>query len=398
MRKPHRAYPAERLEYSRKALLPACCASVAADLYFMMTQGAPTPLRGGLFAVYALLCLSMMLKPRAGSLLLLVYEWTLIILPGTSASDIFIGVCLAFGVLTFMSAPWMSLLAQSCNIMIMAFTVFHGTGSPRAVVATMLLQMASGIGGYALRVHRFDIAKREERLHTEIDRERSDKLNRDIRLASRLHDDLTNNLSAAAMLCEARILSNGDPDERRFLHDIQDRIQESITCAHNVIDVLRDGTATVEERHAPMPTSWEQVLHELIADETSELDRHGFHGNTSIHIDSLVDPGPDVSEEITALLTEVYSNIRKHARPQEGSYSVELTVTHDNITLVQLSTRRTGDRTTSGRGLELHRRIIERLGGNLRTNAEDDTWMMTVDIPLLSPHMSSGTPSERTRH
>ncbi|MFQ9709214.1 MAG: sensor histidine kinase [Bifidobacterium dentium] len=277
----------------------------------------------------------------------------------------------------------MTLLAQSCNVLLLSLTVLRDTSEPRAVIAVLVMQIAATVAGYALRRHRLDDTAREQRLRLRTTQERIAILERNMRLARRLHDDLTNNLASIGMLCEAHLLSCSDPDERLLLTSIRDKTRESVSCAHEVIDTLRGKPTGSRLLYETGRVG--QTIRGLVEARQAELRRHGFEGSASVTIDPDAVLPMAVADEIVSLLAEVYSNIRAHASPTDGGFSLELAVSDDGIRLVQMNMCRPDDRTVSGRGLQLHRHIIATLGGTLSTSLEDDVWTLKAHIPKAFP-------------
>ena len=366
-------------------MLTACCCAMLADLYFTAVGGNLADGRSWIPLIpYILLCGALPFRPKTAGLLLIVYWWILVWLPTGSASDLLFSSCLVWGVLSFLLSPWMTLLAQSCNVLLLSLTVLRDTSEPRAVIAVLVMQIAATVAGYALRRHRLDDTAREQRLRLRTTQERIAILERNMRLARRLHDDLTNNLASIGMLCEAHLLSCSDPDERLLLTSIRDKTRESVSCAHEVIDILRGQTGP-DPASCTRPGGWGQTIRGLVEARQAELRRHGFEGSASVTIDPDAVLPMAVADEIVSLLAEVYSNIRAHASPTDGGFSLELAVSDDGIRLVQMNMCRPDDRTVSGRGLQLHRHIIATLGGTLSTSLEDDVWTLKAHIPKHSP-------------
>lgn len=369
----------------RRFMLTACCCAMLADLYFTAVGGNLADGWSWIPLIpYVLLCGALPFRPKTAGLLLIVYWWILVWLPTGSASDLLFSSCLVWGVLSFLLSPWMTLLAQSCNVLLLSLTILRDTSEPRAVIAVLVMQIAATVAGYALRRHRLDDTAREQRLRLRTTQERIAILERNMRLARRLHDDLTNNLASIGMLCEAHLLSCSDPDERLLLTSIRDKTRESVSCAHEVIDILRGQTGP-DPASCTRPGGWGQTIRGLVEARQAELRRHGFEGSASVTIDPDAVFPMAVADEIVSLLAEVYSNIRAHASPTDGGFSLELAVSDDGIRLVQMNMCRPDDRTVSGRGLQLHRHIIATLGGTLSTSLEDDVWTLKAHIPKHSP-------------
>ena len=168
----------------RRFMLTACCCAMLADLYFTAVGGNLADGRSWIPLIpYILLCGALPFRPKTAGLLLIVYWWILVWLPTGSASDLLFSSCLVWGVLSFLLSPWMTLLAQSCNVLLLSLTVLRDTSEPRAVIAVLVMQIAATVAGYALRRHRLDDTAREQRLRLRTTQERIAILERNMRLA-----------------------------------------------------------------------------------------------------------------------------------------------------------------------------------------------------------------------
>lgn len=127
----------------RRFMLTACCCAMLADLYFTAVGGNLADGRSWIPLIpYILLCGALPFRPKTAGLLLIVYWWILVWLPTGSASDLLFSSCLVWGVLSFLLSPWMTLLAQSCNVLLLSLTVLRDTSEPRAVIAVLVMQIA----------------------------------------------------------------------------------------------------------------------------------------------------------------------------------------------------------------------------------------------------------------
>ncbi|NMN00995.1 hypothetical protein G1C96_1577 [Bifidobacterium sp. DSM 109958] len=114
--------------------------------------------------------------------------------------------------------------------------------------------------------------------------------------------------------------------------------------------------------------------------------------------------------ELGDLLGQLVTNVIVHADPFGGDYAIDVTIDADAVTLTQSNAIRpdvpdaaaVSDASDaedgpalslapsvprpplphSGRGLALHRRRLEALGGGLRASAEDGAWILVARIPL----------------
>ena len=116
----------------RRFMLTACCCAMLADLYFTAVGGNLADGRSWIPLIpYVLLCGALPFRPKTAGLLLITYWWILVWLPTGSASDLLFSSCLVWGVLSFLLSPWMTLLAQSCNVLLLSLTVLRDSRRPR---------------------------------------------------------------------------------------------------------------------------------------------------------------------------------------------------------------------------------------------------------------------------
>ena len=268
---------------------------------------------------------------------------------------------------------------------------------------------------------------------------RLDTLQRNTRLASRIHDSASGGLSYIALTAQRQLRRIPDDDahagERadwRFVDEQALRVLDEI---HHVIDLLErpeepQGTAETgadsataanadrvgsvgvigstsddaDETRATAPAHPSKPLYgRAIADAVDEarsrLDRLGFTG--SMELRGAPDGnggsdwpdgvgGTDASDEpvmeAARLIGEIASNITRHLDPAAGSYHAVVTLGEDAVEIMETNPLPVAPIPSRlaphGSGLELHRRIITRLGGELNTSAEDGDWVIYARIPL----------------
>ena len=281
-----------------------------------------------------------------------------------------------------------------------------------ATGATLALELlVATIIGLAIRHSYERAALQRMRTNLELEREHSAQLRRDTALATRLHDSLTGNLSAVMMLAINEQEQEPDTARRASWRQVADRMNASLGIAHEVIDILngtraetRDGyDADTAAADAAASDGDHRVAHPMTAGELcrrldallsrrrAELDALGIHGQTSVTgpatpADSGAEISADAARETLSLVEELCTNIRRHCAPGED-YMCEMSIAADAITVTQMNTQSHSAGHTviapSGRGLQLHRATIERLGGTLHAGPEPDgTWLLRTVIPV----------------
>lgn len=262
----------------------------------------------------------------------------------------------------------------------------------------------------------------------QVEKQRAEQLERNVRLASQMHDGLTNDLSFIATIAYSHILqersltaseetgqentsislsSPSSPSSSPSLspssqsspslgnsqsatssdwQHVYDEAQDALDKAHFAIDRLRGKPEPVDEV-ADARGPLQQALPRIANREKAKLDALGFAGTVDVELAGIPDAlSAQVRQEVIQLVTEVFANIRRHASV-DGTYSVSLLFAPDCqalklVAMNTLSSQSRGGR--SGRGLQLHQHIIEQLSGSFETSVDDDVWIVRATIPLLA--------------
>lgn len=237
--------------------------------------------------------------------------------------------------------------------------------------------------------------------------ERVRLVERDNRIASRIHDSVTGELSYIAFLAQNK-LQESAVDGSKQVSDwdcVNDTAQRALDEMHAVIDLLRhedadnanvgnraDGksarqanSSTGSGRNNDSPAERMQAIMTRGDEHMNSLRLYG-----ESRVDGTFPVGisceDSACKEILNLVTEIYTNIAKHADPAQP-YGVFVTVDAKSATVMQYdSCKEREGLEPSQRGLELHRSIIESMGGVLNTSCEDGQWTLYAQIPFDSAH------------
>lgn len=222
-------------------------------------------------------------------------------------------------------------------------------------------------------------------------------MRRDNELASRTHDTVTGGLSYIAFTAQQRMEDDAAaPADREAWQKVEAMAQRTLDNVHAVIDILGATTDAQRESEEPAADSgagdgrvsgaaFTRLITERLAEGDARLADLGFHG-TSRLADTLPAVRRDVARECLGLVEELATNIASHATAG-GAYALLVALQDGDIAITQTNdatacpgavNRR---RPASGRGLDAHRRAIQRLGGTLRTSCEEGQWMLHVAIP-----------------
>ncbi|MFQ9233184.1 MAG: hypothetical protein ACLR20_08105 [Bifidobacterium longum] len=100
---------------------------------------------------------------------------------------------------------------------------------------------------------------------------------------------------------------------------------------------------------------------------------------------------PEAAAEALSLMTEIGTNIRRHAPAGDDSYLLFVTLSPEWIEIRETNDIRDdadaqsglSAQERSGRGLAMHRTRVQELGGELTARSDDGVWMIYVRIPCV---------------
>ena len=271
-------------------------------------------------------------------------------------------------------------------------------------------------------------ADRAERLLGRVAREQE--------LAHMIHDSVANDMSTIAMLAwRAKSMD----DDGEVLDAIYDRSHHALDRVHEVIDVLNgkrelaDLMAEAGEGGAPVAggepgaesdaataakggdVTFDTQLEKTIEDQNRTMTMLGLVGVTRFNCAPDVAVPKPVRHAVLGLVEEIYANIVRHCamnvaddgavgvidgaggagsvgvggtrRADEPAYSLFVEITADHIRISEVNAIADESKTLvhgrrHGGGLSLHRAAVAAVGGTLTTSSQDDTWMISADIPL----------------
>lgn len=304
-------------------------------------------------------------------------------------------------------------LFLSLFIPLIVFSSAVGVTAYRAVVPALTLRQAVveivinvfqvALVGILFRSiqHRMQLRVQAAQLQTQM--QRAEQLERNVRLASQMHDGLTNDLSYIATLAYSHVLqeqaaaSKDDgaqggsqgAAQQQALSDWQhvyEEAQAALDKAHLAIDRLRGKPEAIDEI-ADARGPLKEVLPRIAAREKAKLDVLGFSGTLDVDLAHLPDSvSASARSESVQLVTELFANIRRHAS-DDGTYSVSLHYAPDfqAVKIVAMNTLSSASRGgNSGRGLLLHHHILQNMGGAMETSEDDGVWILRATIPLTT--------------
>lgn len=235
--------------------------------------------------------------------------------------------------------------------------------------------------------------------------EEADALKRRVTVARIVHDSVTGDLSNIARIAQRRIRRVESEEDREAWRQINDRCLRVLDSVYAVIRQLSDEDETElsseRGRVGADGRRFVDVLRERTEEWTASLAQSGFIGVSRVidHVHGFQTDNPsDIRERkacVLDMLDEAYANIIRHGVPGDDSFSVVVTVEKNQIEIV--ATNPLADNAQldeidddadllplpGGHGLKMHRAEVERLGGVLSADAEDEHWILYVRVPRL---------------
>ena len=341
-----------------------------------------------------------------------------------------IGICVALAVLGFSSGRVGTVSATLLCILGYTVATLHGampdasaSPSPPAynvlrLVATAATCVVAAVAGQVLRRGKAEADRRKA--HQRDTEQRLAMLQHDAQLAIAIHDTLTNDLTFISTIARLHLPgqrnvdtpqgdSNGSqpktaaPSDDPVDHDdasdwalVLDRSQRAFNEVHHVIDYLSG------HLHGIRQTPFMERLSRRIDDVKEFLTSLGYDGQVNIHGIHLTH-APEAEQEALSLIREIGTNIRRHAVPGDDAYLLDIACSENGIEIREINgIADAAEAATpgkpalaaiaaipqperSGRGLQMHRRRIAELGGELNTNGEDGAWILYARIPCTPP-------------
>lgn len=221
-------------------------------------------------------------------------------------------------------------------------------------------------------------------------RERLEACQRNIALASRIHESVSGNL-ARIMLETQRLATEEDAGLRRGVTAIRRDAGRALRDVHAVIDYLDDdGDHTRKEISWP---AYMNALESVVHSGDRRLHSQGFQGRSIIHgiCEVPTDGRCMLSLEV---LREAYANIEKHADRQLADYRINVAVDERRFMLSQTNScvhaEDWNEPPQSGRGLKLLAKRVRACGGEMRWNEDDEVWSLYCVLPLVGQRNTQG--------
>lgn len=203
-------------------------------------------------------------------------------------------------------------------------------------------------------------------------------------LARELHDTIARHISIIGLNTNQALNAPTLETKDAALNTIQEKTHRALADMRLLIQATRaDHSITALPEISPVTVNLTESLNQAIA----SLTRKGF--TVDAHIDLASTEIPEgVRPTLHKIIQEIRFNAEKYAVP--GS-TIAVTA-HPNLTGITISTSNpvpapTGKKNRSpstGYGLVGIQERIRRLGGTIRYGVENQTWQLTINLPLIT--------------
>ncbi len=385
-----------RLHYaSHSWLIAVSVTALILSVFECVEISSPNPFYWILYSCYMLTILVLPAWPRQGSWLMLAISYLLPLFEGPRYPAILLGEIIALSVLAYYAKVWESILALLSAFL--AQSLVADFLHPVDVFSWFVFVALCGSGlllGYVFR----EKSRREEAEKRQAQEElaiaRLQLVEARNKLALRIHDSLTNNLSDISLIAhehtEDSLTENPDSDVSDW-RTVSERTEDSFKQIHTIIDLLSQDPQTRQNPQTGQGL-WEAEISSLVTRLREHHDQRGQRGHVSLEIADGLDLqqkiSPEVQEETLSLLTEIFANLQRHAPSGDDSYDLFVQIGPERILIRQTNdlpnpgTRPLPEAERSGRGLAMHQAIVEKLGGTMRTRLQDGQWLIYVSLPV----------------
>ena len=264
---------------------------------------------------------------------------------------------------------------------VICYTILEGVLRPEFMSAQTVTSFCAAYTLIAILGRFFRWNSERNRKYRQLLRVQSELriLRRDQMLAARIHDTLSQKLSAISMIAQCQHTADGeDADAWRRIVEYSSAAQLDM---RTLIRQLHDSGES-EELQLDMFT---RDLRAEIDEDEQYLRDNGFQGHTEVCIDEHAATTRILQTSSVALMVvhEIYTNIFKHADPAQP-YAVAIAISADGIRMDARNTIAAEGQVAEygGSGVQSLTTVIRELGGTLEGSAEGTQWRTKAFVPL----------------
>ena len=374
---------------------------VSMDVQSCNTAGLwHNPLQSACQYVWMFATFLMIAFPRQISLVTPIFYCVTLAVPGVNATCVLFALLAGMLVAGFYDS-WKYLLCAyivSLNIMYFAKMAYIPLTFPCFVLISMIC-------GYALRKY---LNMLEENNRAKMDIVRSKFQSYIASVALQLHDDVNNEITDITLLATDALYVENNEHTKESLEQIIEHSRNALSKARLVISLLEQAEQKYDDSLDSNIASTQFVyssnnndcmnLTDLLCNIRARLqaerqicEQLGYYGSLIV-VDKSSGSGDFAASATVStekaqcairMCSELLTNIRKHCSTSVD-FSMNVTVDERECKIMCMNSlsNKFGGRLVFGKGLLFHKKSVERLGGSLNAQKDDDTWLVNVVIPL----------------
>lgn len=374
---------------------------VSMDVQSCNTAGLwHNPLQSACQYVWMFATFLMIAFPRQISLVTPIFYCVTLAVPGVNATCVLFALFSGMLVAGFYDS-WKYLLCAyivSLNIMYFAKMAYIPLTFPCFVLISMIC-------GYAL--HKY-LNMLEENNRAKMDIVRSKFQSYIASVALQLHDDVNNEITDITLLATDALYVENNEHTKESLEQIIEHSRNALSKARLVISLLEQAEQKYDDSLDSNIASTQFVyssnsndcmnltdflcnIRARLQAERQICEQLGYYGSLIV-VDKSSGSGDFAASATVStekaqcairMCSELLTNIRKHCSTSVD-FSMNVTVDERECKIMCMNSlsNKFGGRLVFGKGLLFHKKSVERLGGSLNAQKDDDTWLVNVVIPL----------------
>ena len=321
-------------------------------------------------------------------------------MPGVNATCFLFSLIASMFVAGFYDS-WKYLLCAyivSLNIMYFAKMAYIPLTFPCFILISMIC-------GYALRKY---LTMLEENSRAKMDIVRSEFQSYIASVALQLHDDVNNEITDITLLATDALYAEKSDHTKESLEQIIEHSRNALSKARLVISLLEQAEQKYDDSLDSNIASTQFIygsngnncmtladflcnIRARLQSERKICEQLGYYGSITVNDESSESNDFAVSAIVNGekaqcairMCSELLTNIRKHCSTSVD-FSMNVTVDERECKIMCMNSlsNKFGGRLVFGKGLLFHKKSVERLGGSLKAQKDDDTWLVNVVIPL----------------
>ena len=348
-----------------------------------------------MFAIFLLIAF-----PRQVSLVTPILYCVTLAVPGVNATCVLFALIASMFVAGFYDS-WKYLLCAyivSLNIMYFAKMAYIPLTFPCFILISMIC-------GYVLRKY---LNMLEENNRAKMDIVRSKFQSYIASVALQLHDDVNNEITDITLLATDALYAKNNEHTKESLEQIIEHSRNALSKARLVISLLEQTEQKYDDSLDSNIASTQFVyssnsndcmnladflcnIRARLQAERQICEQLGYYGSLTV-VDKSSGSGDFAASATVStekaqcairMCSELLTNIRKHCSTSVD-FSMNVTVDERECKIMCMNSlsNKFGGRLVFGKGLLFHKKSVERLGGSLNAQKDDDAWLVNVVIPL----------------